>query len=72
MNYFIGRYEGLTGLPFEEAMTEATLALDEDPELLVSLTETCVPRMESFGNRLTEWGNAMEDLEAEQRAEATE
>ena len=52
--WFVARYEGATGKPFEEAMTpEYINALA--PEL-ATIEQACRPRMQEMGARFTEWG----------------
>lgn len=60
LNFFVGRYEGLTGRGID-------LAIDE--ELIVStasdldaLTTVCAARMEDYGERMLGWSRALEAL----------
>jgi len=67
LNYFVGRYEGLTGQGIDEAIDEGLIV--EAANDLDALTPVCTARMEGYGGRMFEWGKALEDL-AERLPEA--
>jgi hypothetical protein len=56
--WFIARYEGATGKPFEEAMTPEYLN-GLTPEL-PAIEEACKPRMQEMGQRFTDWGKKLQ------------
>jgi hypothetical protein len=62
MTYFIGRFEGSSGLDFEQsARVELVVKVAQELEA-VSLV--CGPKMESFGDRLVTWGSEMQTAAA--------
>jgi hypothetical protein len=60
LNYFVGRYEGLTGQGIDEAIDERLIV--EAANDLDALTPVCTARMEEYGGRMFEWGKALESL----------
>lgn len=52
--WFVARYEGATGKPFEQAMTAEFLD-SLAPELEV-IEQACQPRMQEMGARFSDWG----------------
>ena len=56
--WFIARYEGATGKPFEEAMTVEYLN-SLTPEL-EGIEQACAPRMQEMGERFSVWGNKLQ------------
>jgi hypothetical protein len=60
LNYYVGRYEGLTGQGIDEAVDDALIV--EAANDLDALTPVCTARMEEYGGRMFEWGKALEDL----------
>ena len=59
LTWFLGRYEGTTGQPFEQALTPAYLSGLEGS--IAQLQAECVPLMEGLSARLSSLG---EDLTA--------
>ncbi len=57
-NYFVGYYEGRTGLTIAEGNNVA--AAIEVEANLGEVTEKCADLMTSYGERMTAWGASME------------
>lgn len=55
--WFIARYEGATGKPFEEAMTPEFL--DSLQPELQAIQDVCKPRVQEMSDRLTNWAAAL-------------
>jgi hypothetical protein len=60
LSYFIGQYEGATGVSVTEGHDEAAVtAVALDPE---AYTPMCQRHMEEFSPRMIEWGTVLNDL----------
>lgn len=58
LTWFVARYEGATGKPFEQAMTPDYLdGLTPDLE---AIEQACRPRMLEMGQRFTDWGSTLQ------------
>ena len=60
LNYFVGRYEGLTGAGIDKALDEALVVATA--ENLDALTPVCAARMEAYGTRMADWGKALQAI----------
>ena len=57
LNYFVGRYEGLTGQGIDQAVDEALIV--ETADALDALTPVCADRMEAYGSRMVDWSKSL-------------
>jgi len=61
LNYFVGRYEGLTGRGIDQGV-DANLVMSAAANGLETLTPVCTVRMEGYGTRMAEWGKALQEI----------
>jgi hypothetical protein len=59
-NYFVGRYEGLTGRGIDQVLDEDLVKTTA--EALDALTPVCAERMEAYGTRMVEWGQVLKAI----------
>ena len=57
LSYWIGKFEGATGLHFDDVATVDFVTSLEDR--IDVLSDNCAPAMENMGMRLQEWGQEM-------------
>jgi hypothetical protein len=56
-NFFVGRYEGLTGRGIDEGVDEALVL--EAAESIEALDPICSAHMEAYGERMVDFGEAI-------------
>ncbi len=56
--YFIGRWEGATGKPFEQGLTADYI--NGNSAAIEGAKDECLPRMMDLGTRMTTWGNVLQ------------
>ena len=59
--FFLGRYEGMTGQPFQNGLSVADV--NAIGERLEAMNETCLPLMSDFGERMNELGRVLDGPE---------
>lgn len=62
--FFIGKFEGMTGQPFQEALNAAKV--NAIGERLGDVQTTCLPLMDDFGKRMSELGQLLNQDQATQ------
>ena len=62
MGYFIGRWEGATGRKFEDGLTPAYV--NDTGKNITQYKQQCAEIMRSYGQRLQDWGAAMQKADA--------
>ena len=58
LTYWVGRFEGMTGLDFDRVATAEFVSGLEGR--LDELRQSCVPKMEAMGDRMRIWGEQMQ------------
>jgi len=56
--FFLGRYEGMTGLPFQQALS--TQEVNGIGQRLEAMNDACLPLMSDFGDRMNELGELLD------------
>ena len=60
LSWFVGLYEGQTGTTIDEAFAARTVQLEDSD--MERIGEACLPRVESYGDRLSVLGNRLQGL----------
>jgi hypothetical protein len=60
LSWFVGLYEGQTGEPIDAAMRARVATMTQDD--LVAVEKRCIPRMQAYGDRLTQLGDELQAM----------
>jgi hypothetical protein len=60
LTYWVGRFEGMTGLDFDQVATVEFVSELEGK--LDDLRLSCAPKMEAMGDRMRIWGERMQNV----------